>query len=305
VVATSSVLIIFIGLAGGVVLTRSTLQPIRELIRVVRRIVRTGRTDERVPVRATGDAIDELSTLFNAMLDRITTLIGAMRESLDNVAHDLRTPLARLRGLAESALASGNPAAQREALADCLEESDRIHAMLNTLMDISEAETGVMRLDLTDVSLRALVAEVVELYEDVAEEKRITITVEPGEDVKVRADRDRLRHVLANLVDNALKYTPEGGRVWIGVARDGADAVLTVRDSGIGIAPQDLPRIWDRLYRGDSSRTERGLGLGLSLVKAFVTAHGGGVEAASQPGKGATFTVTLPSDDTASQRLAG
>lgn len=322
--------VIVIGMAGGIILTRSTLQPIHELSRVVRGIIQTGRTNERVPVKVTADAVDELSGLFNVMLERITTLIEAMRDSLDNVAHDLRTPMARLRGLAERALESGNPELQREALADCLEESDRILKMLNTLMDISEAETGTLRLHVEDVSLPALIEEVVEVYEDVAEEKGISVQLSfPSQDgatlaahdagagaaarpaaaagatvttgasaatgaLTIRADRDRLRQALANLYDNALKYTPSGGHVTIGAETRGDDAIITVRDTGLGIAPDDLPRIWDRLYRGDRSRAERGLGLGLSLVKAYIHAHSGRVTADSTPGQGSTFTLVLP-----------
>jgi heavy metal sensor kinase len=289
-----TVAIVLVGLAGGVVVTRSTLQPINGLIRAVQTIIRTGRTDTRVPVRDNRDTIDELSVLFNAMLDRITTLIEGMGNALDNVAHDLRTPMARLRGQAERALESGDANAQREALATCLEEADRIVAMLDTLMDISEAETGTMRLSLVDVPLDALISEVVAVYEDVAEDKSIAVTtsVEPG--LSVRGDRDRLRQAVANLLDNAVKYTPAGGRVDVRARRDGAMIRLDVADSGPGIAAHDVPRIWERLYRGDQSRTERGLGLGLSLVRAIVVAHRGTVEVETSEGKGATFTVKLP-----------
>jgi signal transduction histidine kinase len=293
IVGGASLAAIVVGLFGGLVLTRSTLRPIGQLIAVVRGIIRTGRTDARVPEATTGDAVAELSSLFNVMLDRITGLVTGMRDSLDNVAHDLRTPLARFRGLAERALESGDPQAQREALADCLEESDRILATLNTLMDISEAETGTLRLRLEPVSLRALAGDAIELYGDVAEEKQITLRVE-GEDVTVAADRDRLRQVFANLVDNAIKYSDRGGAVTIDIGRQDDTAVVTVRDTGIGIAPEELPRIWERLYRSDRSRTERGLGLGLSLVRAFVRAHGGSISAESRPGEGATFILTLP-----------
>ena len=288
-----TIAIVLTGLAGGVLVTRSTLQPINGLIRAVKTIIATGRTDTRVPVRADRDAIDELSVLFNSMLDRITTLIEGMGNALDNVAHDLRTPMARLRGLAERALESADATTQREALATCLEESDRILAMLDTLMDISEAETGTMRLSLVDVPLETLIAEVMAVYEDVAEDKSIAVTtsVEPG--LTARADRDRLRQVLANLLDNAIKYTPAGGRVDVRASRDRSVIRLEVADNGPGIAAHDVPRIWERLYRGDESRAERGLGLGLSLVRAIIRAHGGTVEVETVPGRGATFTVTL------------
>ena len=295
VVGWVSVIAMLIGVLGGLVITRSTLQPIYHLIQVVQGIIRTGRTDERVSGRGpAGDAVDELVVLFNTMLDRITSLIGAMGESLDNVAHDLRTPMTRMRGLAERALQSDDPAAQREALADCLEESDRILSMLNTLMDISEAETGVLALTREPIELRALATEVIDLYEDVAEAKSVRVALHGEEPVTIGAAPDRLRQVLANLLDNAIKYTPSGGRVDIEVQAEPEQAVITVRDTGIGIAPADLPRIWARLYRADPSRTERGLGLGLSLVKAYVVAHGGTVEASSEPGAGSVFTVRLP-----------
>src|SRR5260221_614205 len=252
----------------------------------------------RSPQAWSAYAVEELSALFNTMLDRINGLIAAMGESIDNVAHDLRTPIARLRGIAERALqAPDSPEgrdARKEALADCLEEADRILSILNTLMDISEAEAGVLQLRREPVGLRGLLADVVELYEDVADAKQVAVTLEPGDEVVVSGARDRLRQVVANLVDNAIQYTPETGRVRIAVGRQRASAVVTVTDTGVGIAAEHLPRIWERLYRADPSRSEPGLGLGLSLVKAYVHAHGGQAEAQSDPGRGSTFTVRLP-----------
>ncbi|MCA1562475.1 MAG: HAMP domain-containing histidine kinase [Acidobacteria bacterium] len=285
--------IILIGLAGGAVLTSSALRPVRTLAETVGAIMRTGRTDARVPVQDTGDALGELGTLVNAMLDRIDAVLAGMRGALDNVAHDLRTPMARLRGIAETALASNDPVTLRDALGECLEESDRVVAMLNTLMDISEAETGTMSLHVEPTDFAKLIQQTVDLYEDLAEERGIKILTNAAA-LSVPVDRNRMRQVLANLLDNAVKYTPAGGRIEISATRDGPDAVLSVSDTGIGITPDELPHIFERLYRGDKSRSARGLGLGLSLVKAIVEAHGGRVTVHSTPGGGTRFDLRLP-----------
>jgi signal transduction histidine kinase len=290
--------IVVIALSGGVVVTQSALLPIRRLTRAVSRIVRTGRTDERVPLSLDSgrpDAIDELTMLFNAMLDKIEGLVTAMRDALDNVSHDLRTPLTRMRGTAEMALAApADVDRYREALADCVEEADRVLLMLNTLMDISEAESGTLQLRQDRVLLGDIVARAIDLYRDVADAKGVALVSKLQSDVSVMADGTRLQQVAANLIDNALKYTPTGGRVDVEVTQGGGRALLRVRDNGAGINPDELPRIWDRLFRGDASRTERGLGLGLSLVRAIVKAHGGTVDVESALGKGSTFTVALP-----------
>jgi signal transduction histidine kinase len=289
--------IVAIALTGGWLATQSALAPIRRLTFAVRRIIRTGRTDARVPLEQSGDAMDELTALFNSMLDKIEGLVAAMRGALDNVSHDLRTPLTRLRGTAEMALAAPPDLERyREALADCVEETDRVLVMLDTLMDISEAEGGTLQLRREPVSLADVAGRAVDLYHDAAEAKGVTLAAAPTDDVAVVADRTRLEQVAANLIDNAVKYTPAGGRVDVEVGRTNDAALFRVRDTGPGIPADELPRIFDRLFRGDHSRAERGLGLGLSLVKAVVEAHGGAVDVRSEPGRGSVFTVSLPMD---------
>jgi signal transduction histidine kinase len=282
---------------GGVLITRWALAPLRQLNAVLGGIVRTGRVSGRVPVRADGDPLDDLCRLFNGMLDRIEALIEGLRGSLDNVAHDLRTPLARLRAVLEGALREGEDAeALRRSLSAAVEETDRVSSTLTTLMDISEAENGAMALRRERLLAREALRESVELYADVAEEKGIALALDAPADLALSADRARLRQALANLVDNALKYTPRGGRVRLSARPEGASVVFECVDDGPGISPQDLPRIWDRLYRGDQSRSERGLGLGLSLVRAIARAHGGEATVESSPGQGSVFRLRLPVD---------
>ena len=281
--------------AGGACFAHFTLRPIRDLNLMAREIVQTGRIDARLAPRATVGELRELVVTFNEMLQRIDGLIRALKGTLDNVAHDLRTPLARLRGVAELALQNPEDHAQaREALADCVEESERVAALLNMLMDISEAETGAMKLCLEPLSLSTLAQEVVDLYGHVAEEKHIIMEVKNGASAFALADANRTRQAAANLLDNALKYTPAGGRVDVMVHANETQAVLEVVDTGIGIPLDEQDQVWERLYRGDRSRSERGLGLGLSLVRAVMHAHRGSVKLRSAPGAGSTFSLFFP-----------
>lgn len=284
-----------LGLGGGNLFAWRALRPIRDLIQTLQSILTTGKLTTRAPVTETGDELDELSTLFNSMLDRIAVLISGMQNALDNVAHDLRTPMMRLRGMAELALQTEQSETTLcDALVNCLEESDRIHAMLNTLMDISEAEHGVMKLEIQSLNVRDLVLQSIELYHDIAEDKAIQLSAFVPPDLSLHADRNRMLQSFVNLLDNAIKYTPSGGQVTMTAAREDQHVVLTITDTGIGIPVEDLPHIWDRLYRGDKSRSQRGLGLGLSFVKAIVQAHHGSVQVSSTPGGGSTFTLSLP-----------
>ena len=293
-------LILLVGMGGGLALTSRALHPLNELTRTITRILQTGQTSERVQVGGTGDPLDALGGLVNRMLDRIGGLVSGMRSALDAVAHDLRTPMTRLRGTAEMALQSGRTVDElREALADCIEEVDRVRSLLDALMDLSEAETGAMRLRRDQVNVAELMAEAVELYSEVAEQKSIRIAVNQSAEVPpITGDRTRLIQVFANLIDNAIKYSAPGSDITTSVAPSEGGVLVTVTDNGPGIEAEDLSRIWERLYRGDQSRSERGLGLGLSLVRAIVEAHGGRATVESAPGRGSRFLVWLPREMT-------
>jgi len=290
-----SIPILLLGIIGGGLLTFRAIRPIRHLIQTVRDILKTGKMSLRVPLRKERGEMVELVSLFNQMLDRNDSLIQAMHNSLDNVAHDLRTPMTRLRGVAELALQdSRGESASREALADCMEESERVLTMLNALMDVAEAETGVMRLEITDVSAPEVINSIIDLYEVVAEEKEIAITSEVPQELMLRVDRTRFQQVIANLMDNAVKYSGQGKEIKVSAWEEDSRAVIAIADQGIGIPPGDIHKIWDRLYRGDHSRSQRGLGLGLSFVKAIVHAHGGTVSVESEVNKGSSFFIRLP-----------
>ena len=204
--------------------------------------------------------------------------------------------LTRLRGTAELALqsAASGGTVQHEALADCVEQTDDVLRLLRALTEISEAEAGVLKLEKTACDLGAVARDAVELYAEVAEAKPVQLSVEIKEASPVLADATRLRQAIANLVDNAVKYTPAGGSAVVRVTAIDGEAVLTVCDTGPGVPMAEQARVWDRLYRGDASRAQRGLGLGLSLVRAIIEAHGGRVALGSAPEGGAGFEIRLP-----------
>ena len=289
------VIMILLSFAGGMFLTSRKLQPIRRLIATLQSIVETGQMNAQVPASQTGDETDVLVALFNTLLGKIRLLIAGMQDSLDNIAHDLRTPLTRWQVTAEMALKSNqNREVLQEALADSLEEAKRMAATLTMLLDISEAETGVMKLNLSEVNLLDLMEEAVDLYRYVAEDRDIDIRTACDEGLYTIVDPIRMRQVLANLLDNALKYTLPGGGVDMAACQKQGEIVITIVDTGIGIDPSELLKIWNRLYRGDGSRSQHGLGLGLSLVKAIVQAHKGKVDCRSEQGIGSVFSIYLP-----------
>lgn len=283
-----------LSIAVGTILAWRATRPLRAVSATARRILETGDLAARVPAPAGRDELAVLVRQLNTLLDKNAAHVRVLRETLDNLAHDLRTPLTRLRGTAELAMQdAGDPAEARAALADCVNESDRVLHLLETLLDISAAEAGALKLHRDHLDVRTLVERAADLYREVAEEKKITVTLDQPAPAEIDADAIRLGQAVNNLLDNALKYTPAGGRVALASRVEPGAVVITVTDNGSGVPVAEREAIFRRLYRGDASRSQRGLGLGLSLVKAIVESHGGTVAVDDAPGGGARFTVRL------------
>ncbi len=257
-----------------------------------------GALGHRVPLAGSGDEVDQLAATFNRMLERIQTVVEGMEETNDNIAHELRSPVTRIRGLAETTLTGRPGVGDYQAMAaSTIDECDRLLAMINTMLDIAEAEAGVMALATATVDVRHLLAEVAELFEPVAADRPVSVAVDAGGGgpVRVRGDEPRLQRAVANLLDNAIKYADAGGRVTLSAAAAGGAVTVAVANTGPGIAAADLPNVFKRFYRADRGRgAGRGNGLGLSLANAIARAHGGRLSVDSRPGERTTFTLTLP-----------
>ena len=253
----------------------------------------------RLPVRGVGDEVDEVAHAFNDTLGRLEHAIGDMRQFGAALAHELRTPLAVLRADVETALREAQSGADIERrLAGQLEEIDKLKRLIDQLLTLARADAGEIRLERTAVDLGALASAICDQLELVAQAKHVALECAGAGPVLVQGDRSWLERLLLNLLDNAIKFTPDGGRVSVRVARDGAWARVEVSDTGVGMSRDELPHIFERFYRADPSRSSstEGVGLGLSLAKWIVDRHDGTIEAASEPGKGSTFTIRLPAD---------
>jgi heavy metal sensor kinase len=278
----------------GSLMARRALSGVQRVTQAARDIS-AGAWDSRVPLSHREDEIDELASAFNDMVERIQMLIKGLREVTDDIAHDLRTPLTRMRAAAELALRGpAEHAGRHEMTETILEECDQLLVIINTMLDISQTEAGARPLARERLDLSALAEDVYELFRPAAEDKAVALALERCPDLVVDGDPQRLKRAIAHIVDNAVKYTGSDGSVTVACTREGRMAVVSVRDTGEGIPAADVAKVFDRFYRADQSRSQRGNGLGLSLSRAICRAHGGDLTVASVLGEGSTFAVVLP-----------
>ena len=266
-------LILILGTVGGALMSRNMLRRLDIINRTSGEIMR-GDLTRRVPLNGSGDEFDVLAENLNRMLDRIERLMKGLREVTDSVAHDLRTPLNRLRNrLEESVARLSASGAQAGEIERAIAETDQLIGTFNALLLIAETDAGTTRAAMSPLDLGSVAADVAELYEPLADEKKVSLMLMPGAAVAIEGNRSLIAQALANLVDNAIKYTPAGGKVRIhaSVAPEGVD--LSVADSGPGIPPADRPRVIERFVRLEASRSSPGTGLGLSLVAAVAHFH--------------------------------
>jgi len=256
-----------------------------------------GRNDlgRRVPLTYEGEEINALAHAFNAMLERIEILITEIRQVTDNVAHELRTPITRIRGMAETTLKGTDDIFEyKEMAASVIEGSDELIEMIGTMLELAKTDSGTIELEPVPLDVVELVEEAVDLFMPMAEDKGIDILLDnPSITVTIIGDRRRLQRVVSNLLDNAIKYTPGGGVITVTIKIESETVNVTIADTGIGISDNDLPRIFERFYRGDKSRSTTGNGLGLSLALAVIQAHRGSITVKSS-NHGSTFTFFLP-----------
>jgi signal transduction histidine kinase len=267
-------LTVLLGLLGGWLISRDLLRRIDAINRGARAIL-AGDMRQRMPVTGAGDEFDQLAGSLNAMLDRIDRLMAGMRGVADDIAHDLRSPISRLRSRLEVALlGTPEPTALTRTLQETITEADGILATFNAVLGIALAESGALRADFERVDLGALARDAGELYEPLAEEKGLALTVDAAGGVEIAGHRHLLSQAVANLLDNAVKYTPAGGRIRLTVTAPAGAAELVVADTGPGIPPDFRERALERFTRGEASRHQPGSGLGLSLVAAVANLHG-------------------------------
>lgn len=289
--------LIALAFAGGYWLTGRFLRPVQEISRTAEEIRLSGDLGKRIPVSDTGDELSELGRTFNAMFDRVEENFRSEQRFTSNASHELRTPVAVIMAQCEYALEEENqsPEELRTALYAVQKQGYRMSHLIETLLVFTRIEQSTEKYPVAVTELSGLTQSVCEDFQLIAD-RGITVTADCPPRVSARVNRELYLLLLNNLMTNAIRYGRENGSVALTLRQEGEAVVLEVADDGIGIAPEELQRIWERFYRSDQSRSSRGLGLGLPLVKQIAEYHGGSVRVDSEPGRGSRFTVRLPAN---------
>lgn len=288
-------LLILLAGAGGYFLTRRGLAPLGSMAEQARRIT-SQNLDARLEIGHAAEELSLLSVSFNELLSRLDQSFGSMRRFVQDASHELRTPLAVIRGEADVALSRERTAPEyRESLATIQQESQRLSRLVDDLLNLARADAGRVQLRVEQLYLNDLLTECCRSVQPLAVARQIELECRCAGDVPFRGDEGLLRRMVINLLDNAVRYTPPGGKVSAALEQQGSDVCIRIADTGVGIAPEATQRVFERFYRADESRSRRqdGFGLGLSIVKWIAESHHGAVELTSQPGQGSTFTVHL------------
>jgi len=288
-------LVLAVGLAGAL-LTKRAFQAIDNVVQQARRIGEAN-FSQRLPHPGTNDEIGRLVETLNAMLERLERGFESQRRFTADASHELRSPLSRLRTEMEVALRRSRDVAEYvETLRSCLEEVGQLTALVDELLTLARLDAGGERVPAEQVALDQVVEQVVRRFEPLAHERRVLITTQIASPVVADIGRGPASLVLTNLLDNAVKFSPEGGRITVSLAAHNDEAVVSVTDEGPGIQREELPHVFERFYRGQAARMSAtpGVGLGLAVSQAIVRAHHGRIEAVDQPGHGARFAVHLP-----------
>jgi len=296
-----------LAVGGGYLLIRRALTPVDKIAATAERIG-SHNLGQRLPVANTGDELERLSIILNHMIQRLEQAFQHSRRFMADASHELRTPLTVLRGELETFVQEPNLAPEmRERLGSALEEVVRLVNIVEGLFAISRLDAGEAQAELVKFDLGKLASSTTDQMSLLGEDKNIKITCAAANDVWVEGDRARMKQVVVNLLDNAIKYTPQGGAVGLNVRTHDGKALLEVTDNGMGIPAESLPRVFERFYRVDEARSRElgGAGLGLSIVRSICAAHHGRVEAASTPGHGSTFRVELPLTSAPSNKSNG
>jgi heavy metal sensor kinase len=281
---------------GGYWLTKRSLAPLGWMAEQAKHIT-SSNLDKRLEIGNAAEELTVLSASFNELLSRLDQTFDSMRRFVADASHELRTPISVIRGEADVALSKErSPAEYRQALALILDESRRLSRLVDDLLNLARADAGSVKLQVQEFYFNDLLSECCRSVQGLASARGIRLECRPGDDLSFQGDEELLRRLVVNLLDNAIRYTPGGGTVSATLLAQGPELRIEVADTGVGIAPEAMPHLFERFYRADQARSRQdgGFGLGLAIVKWIAESHHGAVDLASRPGAGTTFTVTLP-----------